>query len=103
MFICTCCLRVSCYEFFNKNDCITIFANKCYIAIGVLLVLEKLNEVDCIWILLIGKKRKKAKINPTNKKYTIIAALNHEEIKKDLQKITKIEPFTDKCNPEGIN
>ena len=45
------------------------------------------------------KKTKKTTINPINNednKYfqsTLIVALNHEEIKKDLQRITKIKPF----------
>ena len=29
--------------------------------------------------------------------------LNHEEIKKDLQRITKIKPFVNKYNWEGIH
>ena len=44
-------------------------------------------------------KNKKATINPINKKdnkcfqYTVTVALNHEEIKKDLQEITKTKSF----------
>ena len=47
---------------------------------------------------------KKATINPINKKdnkcfqYAVTVALNHEEIKKDPQRITKIKPFVNKCN-----
>ena len=54
-------------------------------------------------------KNKKAKIDPNNKKdnkcfqYAVTIALNHEEIKKDLQRITKIISFTNKCDWEGIN
>ena len=54
-------------------------------------------------------KTKKATINPINKEdnkcfqYTVTTALNHEEIKKDLQKITKIKLFKDKYNWQGIN
>ena len=54
-------------------------------------------------------KNKKATINPINKKdnkcfqYAVTAALNNEEIKKDLQRITKIKPFINKYNWEGIN
>ena len=54
-------------------------------------------------------KNKKAAINTINKKdnkcfqYDVTVALNHEEIKKDLQRITKIKPFTDTCMWEGIN
>ena len=51
---------------------------------------------------------KKATKNPINKKdnkcfqYSVTVALNHEEIKKDPQRITKIKPFTNKYNWEGI-
>ena len=49
-------------------------------------------------------KKKKEEINPTNKKkYAVAAALNQEEIKRDLQRITKIKPFMDKYNWERIN
>ena len=49
-------------------------------------------------------KNKNATINPINKKgnkffqNTVTLALNHEEIKKDPQKITKIKPFLIKYN-----
>ena len=55
------------------------------------------------------KKQKKTAINPINKKYnkcfqyTLTVPLNHEEIKKDPQRITKIKPFMNKCNRVGIN
>ena len=54
-------------------------------------------------------KNKKATINPINKKdnecfqYAVTVTLNYEEIKKDPQRITKIKPFTNKYNWEGIN
>ena len=53
-------------------------------------------------------KNKKATINPTNKKekcfqYAITVVLNYEEIKRDLKRITKIKPFKNKYNWEGIN
>ena len=54
-------------------------------------------------------KNKNATINPINKKgnkffqNTVTLALNHEEIKKDPQKITKIKPFLIKYNWHGIN
>ena len=57
-----------------------------------------------VWI-----KNKKTAINPINKKdnkcfqYAVKVELNHEEIKKDPQKITKIKPFIDKHNWEGLN
>ena len=47
---------------------------------------------------------KEAIINPLNKKdikcfqYLVTVALNHEEIKKDPQGITKIKPFINKHN-----
>ena len=52
-------------------------------------------------------KNEKATINPQNKdnecfKYSIIIALNHKEIKKDPQKISKIKPFIDKYNWKDI-
>ena len=52
-------------------------------------------------------KHKKATINPKNKddecfKYTITVALNHEEIKKNLQGISKIIPFIDQYNWKDI-
>ena len=52
---------------------------------------------------------KKATINSVNKndnkclQYTVSATLNHEEIKKDPQRITKIKPFINKYHWEGIN
>ena len=57
----------------------------------------------------LDKKQKSNKINPINKKdnkcfqYAVTVALNHEEIKKDNQRITKIKPFINKCNCERIN
>ena len=54
-------------------------------------------------------KNKKATINLINKKdnkyfqYAITVTLNHEEIKKDLQRITKLKPFINKYHWEGIN
>ena len=54
-------------------------------------------------------KDKKATINPINKKnnkcfqYAVTVALNHEEVRKDPRGITKIKPFIDKYNWEGIN
>ena len=47
-------------------------------------------------------------MKPVNKKdnryfqYTVTVALNYEQIKKDPQRITKIKPFINKCNREGI-
>ena len=51
---------------------------------------------------------KKAVINPKNKdeecfKWAVIAALHHEEIEKDPQRITKLEPFVEQYNWEGLN
>ena len=51
-------------------------------------------------------KNKKATINPINKKdnkcfqYLVTVALNHEEIGKALERITKIKPFINKHNWE---
>ena len=53
-------------------------------------------------------KNKNAAINYINKKdnkcfhYAVTVALNHEEIKKDPQRITKIKPFINKCNWKRI-
>ena len=52
-------------------------------------------------------KNTKAKINPKNKdnecfKYAITASLNHEKIKKDPQRISKLKPFIDKYNWKDI-
>ena len=54
-------------------------------------------------------KNKKAIINPITIKdnkclqYAVTVTLNHEEIKKDSQRITKIKPFINKYNYDGIN
>ena len=54
-------------------------------------------------------KNKKATTNSINKKenkffqYAVLVAFNHEKIKKDPQRITKIKPFINKYNWEGIN
>ena len=52
-------------------------------------------------------KKKKATINPKNEdneclKYAITVALNHEKIKKDPQRISKIKPFVDNYNWKDI-
>ena len=49
------------------------------------------------------------KTNPINKKgnkcfqYAVTFVLNYEEIRIDLQRITKIKPSTNRYNWEGIN
>ena len=48
-------------------------------------------------------KNKKSTINPKNKEdkcfqYAITILLNHEQILKDLQRISKIKPFIDQYN-----
>ena len=49
-------------------------------------------------------KNKKATINLINKKYNkcfqdvVTAALNHQEIKNDLKRVTKIKHFINKCH-----
>ena len=54
-------------------------------------------------------KNKKAATNPINKKdnkcfqYPVAVTINHEEIKNDPKRITKIKPFTNKYNWEGID
>ena len=58
-------------------------------------------------ILQTGKKRKKSRKNPKNEDgkcfhYAATVALNREEIKKDPQRISKIKPFINKYNWNGI-
>ena len=54
-------------------------------------------------------KNKKAAINSANKndnkyfQYAATVGLNNKEIKKDLKRISKINPFISKYNWEGIN
>ena len=54
-------------------------------------------------------KSKKAATNRIDKKdnkcfqYNVTIALNHEEIKKDPQRVTKITRFINRYNWEGIN
>ena len=54
-------------------------------------------------------KNKKATINPINKKYNkcfqyaVTVALNHEEVRKNPERITKIKTFINKYNWEGLN
>ena len=54
-------------------------------------------------------KNKKATINLINKKaskcfqYAVTVVLNHEEIGKNPERITKIKPFINKYNWQGIN
>ena len=54
-------------------------------------------------------KKQKAIINHINTKdnkclqYAVTVALNHEEIGKHAEGITKIKPFTSKSKWEGIN
>ena len=57
----------------------------------------------------IKKNNKKAAINQINIRdnecfqYNVTVTLNHVEIKKDLQRMTKIKAFINKYNLEGIN
>ena len=53
------------------------------------------------------RKRKKAAINPNNEddkcfQDPATVALNHEEIKRDPQRISQIKPFINKNNCNGI-
>ena len=59
-------------------------------------------------ILLIGEKRKNTNINSINDydkcfQYTSTVALNHEEIGKNSQKISKSQPVINKYNWKGTN
>ena len=53
-------------------------------------------------------KNKKATINPKNNddncfQYALTVALNHQNIGKNLQRISKIKPFTDQYNWNKID
>ena len=53
-------------------------------------------------------KNRKATVNPNNKddrcfQYALTVALNHEQIKKDPQRIIKIKPFIDQYNWKEID
>ena len=53
-------------------------------------------------------KNRKATVNPNNKddrcfQYALTVALNHEQIKKDSQRIMKIKPFIDQYNWKEID
>ena len=48
-------------------------------------------------------KIKKSFLNHSKIDIKITVVLNHEEIKKDWQRIAKIKSFINKCNLEGIN
>ena len=53
-------------------------------------------------------KKKKAIINPKNKedeecfKWAVIASLHHEEIGRDPQRISKLEPYANRYNWNGL-
>ena len=52
-------------------------------------------------------KSKKAVINPQNKdeecfKWAVIAALHHEDIKKDYQRISRLRPYENQHNWKGF-
>ena len=52
------------------------------------------------------KKATKSPINKEDNKYfqnAVKFALNDGEVKEDLQRRTKIKPFINKCNWEGVN
>ena len=61
------------------------------------------------WFCQDCTKNKNAKLNPINKKdnkcfqCAITVGLNYEEIGKHAKKNTKIKPFINKYNREGIN
>ena len=82
-------------------DCVQLLYYKCH-KINLNCGGSHIDSPD--WI-----KNKKATINPINKKdnkcfqYAVTVALNYEEIKNDAQSITKIKPFINKYNSEGIN
>ena len=65
--------------------------------------------MDDIQTVLIGLKTKKTTKNPIYKKdnkylqYAVAVPLNHEEIGKNPERITKNKPFVIKYSWEGIN
>ena len=65
--------------------------------------------MDDIQTVLIGLKTKKTTKNPIYKKdnkylqYAVAVPLNHEEIGKIFERITKNKPFVIKYSWEGIN
>ena len=74
-----------------------------YLTMFIYCIINFINEIriviDHIQILLIGLKTKTQQYIPINKKgskcfqYAVAVMLNHEEIKKDPESITKIKPF----------
>ena len=65
--------------------------------------LESMKGSEIDWIKT--KTRQQTSSIKDNKcfQFSVTVALNHEEIKNDLQRITKIKPFMIKYNWEGIN
>ena len=63
------------------------------------------SEFVCDYVHLLYSKCLKSPINKKDKcfQYVVTVALNHKEIKKGLQRITKIRPFINKYMLEGIN
>ena len=81
-------------------DCVNFLHYKCH-KISLKRGGSNINSLDRI-------KNKKATINLINDDnkdflYTATVALNHEEIGKNLQRISNIKDFVNKCNWNGIN
>ena len=94
-------------KFLHRDDyifsCVHLLYWKCY-KINFKRCGSYIDSLD--WLKKTTKKKKT--INPINKKdnkclqYTIAVALNHEEIEKHPERITKTKPFIKKYNWEGI-
>ena len=82
-------------------DCLHLLYCKCH-KINFKPAVSYIGSPDCL-------KIKATAINPIDNKdnkcfqYPVTVVLNHEEIKKDPQRITKIELFINKFNWKGIN
>ena len=89
-------MRESIFFFFDNVDSL-------YYKLHIISLNREVSYIDSPKCL----KNKKTTINPKNNydkcfQYAITVALNHEQIKKDPQRITKIEAFIDQYNWKEI-
>ena len=82
-------------------DCVQLVFYKCH-EINFKRCGSYINSLYCIQN---KKSNSKSYQKRDNKCFqsTLSVVLNHEQIKKDLETITKIQPFIDEYNWEGIN
>ena len=66
---------------------------------------QRTNNKSAIKKIINSYSNKKATIKKDKKsfQYAVAVVLNHGEIKKDPQRLTKIKTFVDKYNWDGIN